>query len=165
MPRYVRQRDKFRCGPVGILNALKWAEAPVTGKLLPTLCRQASCRQPNGTYPSDLALAIVTSGKKYFTARIDYRPTLGRIENSLTSGKAVLLNFLYNERNNKGERSGHYTLITGVSSNGKTFDVINHVTFEERRPDRIRRHTLRNLMYRRKYEDEWYPIAWHITKK
>lgn len=168
MPRYVRQHDLFRCGPIGILNALKWAGVDTTVRLIPDLCRETKCTPSEGTLRTNFARALVERGKKYFATRQDKDPILQSIESSLRAQKAVLLCFLYDETADDGERPGHYVLITHISKSGKTFTLVNHKIRSDA-PSRciqyIRRSTLLHHLRRRKRCGIWYPIAWHLTPR
>lgn len=164
MPRYVRQRDRFRCGPVAILNALKWAGSDATARLLPKLSRETKC-DPHypGTWKEDLAVILRKRGKKYFSIRQDSRSSLKKIEECLRDGGSVLLCFLCPGTRDRDGWDGHYSFITGVSNSGSSFMVVNRVTGE--RPGLLRRRSLRNDLLRRKHDGTWYPTVWYLKKK
>ncbi len=165
MSRYVRQRDQFRCGPIAILNALKWAGSDATAELLPRLSRETKC-DPHypGTWKTDLAMTLRKRGKKYFSVRQDGHPSMKKIEKCLRRGESVLICFLCpGSRAKYGEWGGHYSLIVGVSDSGSSFMAVNRVTGEK--PGFLRRRSLRNDLCRRKHDGTWYPTVWYLRKK
>jgi hypothetical protein len=168
MPRYVQQRDEFRCGPVAILNALKWSGRSVTAKLIPRLCKEVSCSQ-SGTQPLNFTLGLIRRGKKSFTVRRDNHPSLANIENRLRNGGAVILVYWYHkEKKTRKSREfeGHLTLITGVSKSGKTFRVVNYFTPKGLHRVRINREVLWGNLRPRCYKHVWhYAAAWYLRKR
>lgn len=168
MPRYVHQRDEFRCGPIAILNALKWAGYRVTAELIPDLCREVSCAAPFGTKKSNLTRGLRTRGKGIFFTQLDLRPSLQKIERTLQKGKAVILGYWYHtdDPENKNYQTGHYVLITGVSPSGSTFSVANYIDIDDTQRTRISRSRLQNdLQVLKVAVERWYPDVWYLRKR
>ena len=165
MIRYVRQRDRFRCGPIAILNALKWSGSNATARLIPKISQESKCN-PNypGTWKTDLDVTLRTSGQKYFTVRQYGHPSLKKVEECLRAGGSVIICFLCPGTQDKyGKWGGHYTLLVGVSQSGFSFTAINRVSGDG--PRLLRRRSLRNDLCRRKHDGTWYPTAWYLRKK
>lgn len=168
MPRYVRQRDAFRCGPVAILNALKWAGCRVTAELIPDLAREVSCAAPLGTSLSNMTRGLHKWGKGIFFTQTDRRPSLQKIERSLREGKAVILGYWYHtdDQKNKNFKNGHYALITKISPSGLTFFVKNYIDIDDIQRTRISRRRLENdLQVLKVAVERWYPYAWYLRKR
>lgn len=168
-PRYVQQRDNFRCGPVAILNALKWSGCRVTSKLIPSLCKAVSCI--DGTYQSNLGRELVKRGKGNFFTREDKQPTLKNIEKNLRNGGAVLLSYWYRKKkppSKCGELEGHNTLIVGVSKSGLTFYVANYFAPDNTQRKRVSRSILRNDLKMKRRGGELgsdHAQAWYLRKR
>ncbi len=168
MPRYVRQHDEFRCGPVVILNALKWAGCNVTAGLIPKLCREVKCTR-TGTYKTELARGLVNRGKRNFSVRQDCRPSLKKIEECLREGGAVLLSYWYYKEkplSKRGQLQGHYALVTGVSPSRETFYVANYFMPDNTQRQKISRGVLRgNLRNRCEAGWSYQARAWYLKKR
>ena len=163
MPRYVQQRDTFRCGPFAILNALKWAGSNATAQLLPGLCKELGClSRDNGTYDPNLHQALLKMGKESFTVRRDTSTSLVKIEKRLRAGMAVIVSFAYD--NKEGKRIAHYALIVGVSKTGKTFYGVNYFV-KEIQPAKIPRRRFRNDLRPRIFFGGLCPTAWYLELK
>lgn len=167
MPNYVRQHDEFRCGPIAILNALKWARCGVSSALIPRLCKEVSC-DPRGTTQKNLNRGLTRRGKGIFFTRQDFDPSLTEIERRLRLGEAVILCYWYYVEKPPGRFGrllGHYALIVDVSRSGSTFSVVNYFAPDNTQRQRISRRTLRNnLMSRR--ERWWYHArAWYLRAR
>ena len=103
MPRYCKQQDQFSCGPVALLNAMKWAGKRVSYGDLPALRLACKCVPSTGTVASNLARAsrqLIDS----HTIKHIHRPSLKLLNNHLEIGSFILnYGFLYH-----GEPHGHY---------------------------------------------------------
>jgi hypothetical protein len=122
-PRYTRQRDQFRCGPVAIMNALKWAGKKCSyDELRDPLTRSCKCKSPHGTKHRNFDAVLREAGKKLYSVRRVYHPTLAEIESHLRGGGAIVLNYKWGK--NKYDR--HFHLLTGVSPSGDFFYTVNN---------------------------------------
>lgn len=137
MPRYAKQRDKYCCGPVAILNALKWSGQNVAYEKNIRALKALTGQTPkHGTSNTNLYRALRVIGGKIFQSmriRPRLRPTLPEIEEHVRKGGAVLLQYNWIDKNGsqspeKWNFSGHYILITEVSPSGHRFEVINGYT-------------------------------------
>jgi len=171
MPRYVQQRDEFRCGAVGIVNALKWTGCKVTAKLIPRLCEEMHTTAQHGTQAYELGRALARRSCGMFSVRRDDHTSLRKIEAHLRDGMAVLVAYSHDGQshnlNKDGEKWWHFAFITSVSESGLTFRVANYRSNDKKKCARqmIRRHTLRNHLRRHTSYGEWCdPLAWYLTK-
>ncbi len=125
-PRYIKQRDKYRCGPVAIMNILKWSgETDSHNYLRDWATYICGCEPPHGTAHKEFEKGLRQASKCYgrsFTVRKVMHPTLAEIEKHLRSGGAVVMNY-YWERGKKNAR--HYSVLVDVSDSGRSFRVIN----------------------------------------
>lgn len=165
-PRYFKQRDFFRCGPVAILNALKWAGVPVTVKHdLPRICRMSKCDSVwGGAVHNDMNSTLRRAGRGHFKVRLVCRPKLHEIEFHLWDGGALIVNFHY-ERVTKDwfESSRHYVLLSDMNLSGERFGMVNYGCG---RPayTRVHRNTIKNHLLRYQRVDRKYK-AWFLTKE
>ncbi len=163
-PKYFKQRDKFRCGPVAILNALKWAGVAVTVKHdLPRLCRLCSCVD-SGIQHEAMNRGLRKAGRGHFTTRLVWHPKLHEIENHLRSGGAIIVNYHWEKVTRYHiEISRHYVLMSDMSDSGTYFGMAN---YQQKRPayQRVHRNTIKNHLLRYQRVDRKYK-AWFLTKE
>jgi len=119
--RYKKQRDKFRCGPVAIQNALRWAGYDAD---LNKICLEVGCVYPEniGTWPEQLDPGLRFFGKDIFSIKKIIYPTVKQLKEHLFSGGAIIFRVTYTRN---GEVWGHYTLIDLISDNGKRIRTVN----------------------------------------
>lgn len=118
---YVVQRDSYRCGPVAILNALRWAGKDVLYKSqIGRLTQLCECVQPKGTKYRPFVRTLRKEGKNWFDIELVTEPNFGLVEKILGQGKAAIWNF-------KHERGRHYAFIVSADRSKKTFSVANYV--------------------------------------
>jgi len=160
MPRYVKQKDKFRCGPVAIANAMKWSgENYSWTKNKDKLTKLCNCE--NGTYRSDLKRAL----KQIIGAVIKFRystaPTLRSIDEHLAKG-AVLLNLTRWDEDKRGhpgwDKIGHPFLI--IDRTPHTYIVVSYHK-DKNSVHRITRKTLNKDLH----ECRWMHEAYYLTKR
>lgn len=90
--RYKKQHDKFRCAPIALLNAMKWAGAKVSYKdWIDYLCTLCNCSNSRGTAYNDLIKAVRACSKGLFSFKEVESPTLKEIRNHIKKGGAVVL--------------------------------------------------------------------------
>ena len=129
MARYVKQKDMYSCGPVVIMNVLKWAGVKFSyQEKIGVLREVCGCKPGRGTSHPNLDQALrwaVWEVEGKLRIRRVRRPKLCQIEKHLGSGGVVVLNYAW-KRADKGDR--HYTLLTGVSRSGQYFWSANSFT-------------------------------------
>ncbi len=147
-PRYYKQRDQFRCGPIAIYNALKWEggfKGLTAKKAMPRLDALCDCdRITLGTYHGPFESTLRRTARDFYDVRRVYTPKLHEIEEHLRAGGAIILNY---QHIRKGEVARHYVLVTDMSPGGEYFGVVN---YQPKRPvyQRIHRDTLKKHIMR-----------------
>jgi len=95
MPRYIRQRDNYSCGPVALMNAIKWTGVTKTTSyaMLPSWRLICRTRKVEGTSFSDLfrAVKIARLFAPLFVKKAKPKVKLGDIDAHLKHGGAVIL--------------------------------------------------------------------------
>lgn len=136
--RFCFQKDRSSCGPVAVLNALKWEyEGNFPEKeFLPGIkydCRCIDSRYTRGVHPYALdTLSIGTIGthndwyykkvlKLYFNAQKKRKSSVTTLDKHLTNGGSAILNFTWKEYNHE---QGHYVFIPRKA--GKSYYVTNY---------------------------------------
>jgi hypothetical protein len=123
MTRYIKQRDRYNCAPVAIINALKWAGEKATYSELNRLKELCKCKSPEGTW-SDHFHTALGKEKGLINSRQIKNPSLTEINEWLDKGNAVIV--LYNwwkkthykkinqyaTKKVPGDWNGHYILIS-----------------------------------------------------
>ena len=162
--RYCRQLDYVSCGPICILNCLKWSGIDVTSQShLPYLqfsCRTIDLEEPedpdnNGTFDSDFDRVLRYVGKGVFNVRRQRFPTAEEIREHLESGGAVAISYHWEE---DGQVGDHFCFISGMKRG--FFECVNdHHSSYESTVSLRRIITLRTWL--KKYDD--CPTAWFLT--
>lgn len=124
MTRYYKQTDNKSCGPIAVMNAIRWAGGKVTRKDLPKFQKACRCSE-KGTYPH--RLNIVLKKQKHFSCYWLVQPPKVILDMHLRDGGAAIVRNTWREKD--GHR-GHYFLITKKSK--KTYTVFNFDTNVER---------------------------------
>ncbi len=158
--RYIKQRDKYRCGPVALMNILKWGGRWLTyddmRDSLTALCR---CTPEGGTGwgKFDQGLRKVAKRHKGFTVEKVRRPRLAEIEAHLRGGGALVLNYQWEYLGNENR---HYSLMVGISDSGRSFRIVNGRK-RGRAAKWIRREKFKNWELRFQRTDQHHQ-AWFI---
>lgn len=120
--RYCKQYDDWSCGPIAVLNILKWAGYPHTTKHLPHLKRKLKHITGEGTYVY-MMTEVLRSYKRIKISPRVFRPSLRQICSRLDRGEIVLLTTAIM----KGGKidHGHYCLCVGKSPNDTFFTIVN----------------------------------------
>jgi hypothetical protein len=93
--RYIGQRDHFRCGPIAVLNALKWAGVPVTEKKdLKRISKLCKCVAGRGT-PKRATTIALRKSKGIILSKKVKKPTLKVLDEWIDNGGAVLLRYTW----------------------------------------------------------------------
>lgn len=162
--KYVKQPDGYSCGPVAIINVLKWLGRPATLADLPKIQRR--CRtDKSGTHDTYLTLGLVKSIKGYGTWE-GAGPNIRVLRNHLKAGGVAIIGYFYHIR---GKEHGHYVVCIKYTKSGN-YVLINEADHKseriDRRPTRVRR-TNRELIKMLHTKDEWGNKArvWLISKR
>ncbi len=164
MIRFVKQRDQYRCGPIAILNALKWAGARVSSSdYLDYLTELSVCGpSPRGTWHKTFDRALRVAGEDFYSTRRIYYPTLGEIESHLQDGGAIVLNYYWRIDKEKVS-SRHFQFLVGISPSGDAFYSVNRGG-KQPTLQRLTRETFKKDDLRFQRVDENYK-AWFLTKE
>lgn len=188
MPRYIRQRDTYGCGPIAMMNAFKWAGFHFSySELKPLFYALARCGYPDGCSPRYLdqglrGLNEIWGSPLKITRR--YHVTKKEVDRRLDQGEAVILLtgrkpslYGFSEGGAEADASffwGHYVFVPRKA--GASYIVVNdaresdweHVT-TYRAPNRRMRKMLRHYSdvgaleaYRKKCS---YPTAWFLSMR
>jgi hypothetical protein len=118
MPRYLGQRDSFRCGPIAIINIMKWAGYYCTEKKdLKRIAKQLKTTRCNGTSDTPIdKLLKQLNGIKATKGRAVTRTS--RIDKELDKGKIALIRYM-----NPYQKYGHIFLCVGKQ--GRYYVCVN----------------------------------------
>lgn len=124
MTRYLRQRDTFTCGPVSIINAIKWSGRLATERTYKKRFKtELQCEYPDGT-PYDWKMGLVL--RKYFSyVKVISRPKINDIDNALDNNQAILLRYFHDEYFSTEGRIGHYTLCIKNNNKRNMYTFVN----------------------------------------
>lgn len=164
MPRYVRQRNKYSCGPVAIINAIKWAGGHVTmRKDFKRLIKATHCSFVGsywGTNLSNLDCVLRHEGRRRFKVMRRSRSGIKAIEEHVRKdGCAAIINYCYPDKKTGGY-CGHYMLLVDALPSGKTFICVNN---SRKGPTvaQFRRSTIIDDLKPRFLN---YPYVWFLTR-
>ena len=172
MVRYIKQRDTYSCGPVALINVLKWSGANKTYKDMPRAQRMVKCSyKEGGTDSIDLHRAL--KKQKSFNVQFVSNVSIYDIDERLEDGGSVIM--LESRKPSKKlrakgiDRVGHYYLIDGleVFPSGRIwYHAVNYYkTYSKGFVDAwISRRTLVKKM-RKCLRSHGDPKAWLIDKK
>jgi hypothetical protein len=125
MIRYLKQPDLSGCGPIAIMNALKWANIKVT--LRQYLNFRKLCltdRDGSGTDEIKITIAKQKRIKSKFVKSV----TLKQINTALDSGQSIILGYCSksktNSKKNGSSWEGHFIFIANKTA--KTYTIVNH---------------------------------------
>jgi hypothetical protein len=156
LPRFIKQRDNYSCGPVAIVNALKWAGVRATYAHVTLYSILCETEKDIGTQISALHKAL-TLTKAFKVVRL-YNPSIKRIDEHVDGGGAVL--FASTTVLTEEDYEGHYALI--VSRSPKKFGICNLDTSGNSYRAYPRNLFIRKYMKRFK---RGKPVVWLLTAK
>lgn len=112
--RYCKQKDMYSCGPVAILNALKWGGANATYRKHIRFLTQECKTTSDGTEDKDFDRTLRTNGRNWFSVAKPKYFDIYTITDHLHSGGAVIIAHL--ELN--PPHDWHYSLWIGANNTG-----------------------------------------------
>lgn len=133
--QYVKQRDRFRCGPVALLNALKWQGLRISLTGLRDLSELVQCKWKNSIKHSGTYLHHFNRVAKQLGYVRLACPSVTKIDRELKAGNIVIL-----LRIAKDFSWGHYSIVIdhkrgryyGVNHTGNTHGWYPRKTFYRR---------------------------------
>jgi len=162
MIKYLKQREQGTCGPVAIINALKWAGLRVTEKTHKKRIRQlTSCsmhhgRGFRGCFPYDIDYALSRYKSIYACCNHSGQPNtkLSEIDKHLDYGGSLLIRYFWKPN------CGHYTLCIGRTP--KTYILVNDSG--EKTVIRRSRKTMTRMLSTVNYSfgAKEYPVVWFL---
>lgn len=162
-PRYLRQYNNFSCGPIAILNALKWAGRRVTYayhyEQLAVDCGLKADEDDYGTDNRDLDRVLRMHGKDYYTVRKPKTPTFEEFEQHLKNGGSAILCYLHYDEEGP---EGHYAFFPEYLEESDIFVGINDKMYETY-TERTRTELL-NRFKKREHGKSTYPRVWLLTR-
>lgn len=168
MPRYLRQPDKYGCGPIAIMNALKWAGARVTLANYKLFRTATCCVSPDGTDPKSVYTALRLF-EENFTIRKLRKIAIRAITGHLRAGGTAIVSFGFDDDSDSAHnRAGHFYFLISVSNTGKQFIGINYWPSRKRTVSRLSRKTLINDFRKRKCicgKCSGWPTVWLLTRR
>ena len=167
--RYIKQQEKTTCGPIVILNALKWAGCKVTLKKDKPRIKKLTRWTPKRYYDGfrgctpygiscalrkikELEIAHIVHGYK--------NDILRKLDSHLKRGEIAIIRYYWKEEN---KVCGHYVLcIVGTS---KTYKLVNYSVKDS--VSRVHRKTLRDLLKNIDFGlgEIHLPVIWFIKKR
>jgi hypothetical protein len=147
MTRFLAQRDEYSCGPIAIINALKWLGYAFTGADLPKLRRWCQTDKYLGTPTKSMTATLAKLGIK---STLKYRITFSELNMYLKQGKCVIIGS-YGFGKNKDD--GHWYFVPEKSGDG--FRVIN---LEVQNNTVISKEELKRVL-KDKTNDAGWPVA------
>ena len=159
--RYIKQQNSYSCGPVAILNSLKWGEAPVTynyhySQLVDDCKTKETDDREYGTSSYDFDRTLRKYGSKYFKIYKPQQCTYSQFEKHITDGGAAVLCFFHSG-------GGHFSFFPEYNQETKMFLSINDIireTFAEQPKEEIMKR-----FKKRKISGCVYPHVWLLTKR
>jgi len=155
--RYIKQKDNYSCGPVAIVNALKWAGEKTTYKNIKEIKQKCNCVSPSGMWHSRMT-AYLRKNKSLVVTKIRESPNIKikEIDNWLGLNNIVILR--YNMWVRQNIWAGHYIMISD-----KTDGLYKVHNIGDKSSLTL---TVSQLKYMVKdHLGKWPPDAWFIRKK
>lgn len=146
----MKQRDRYSCGPISILNAKKALGFKATYKHLKNISYWCKCKNPTGTFPNAIDKYLRSWSK--VAVKRKYHPTVKDIKEGLKDG-VVILRLIWRRR---GISYGHF--VTIVSYDGK-YSICNLST---KSLEKCSYQKLDGIIRKPK---EFSTIAWFIKRK
>lgn len=162
MVRYARQYNDYTCGPIAIINAIKWSGHKGTLKNdLKRITQECRCDRNNGTSHGNFDHVLRQYSRGRFTARRRLYPDFSDVVQHLAHPNcAVIINYLH-----VGEiTDAHYVLLLGgKAKNGRGLTLINSFS-KETRVEINEKQIKEYLKKRRSARGKMYPRVWFLQK-
>lgn len=121
--RYLKQRNKYACGPVAIMNALKWANINVSYKKHFNKIKKLTDCINDGSYYDGIVKAI-KNYSKVFNFVENHFIEICDIDGYIKNGASIILEYYYKDSESSDGYSGHYVFIPGKW--GKYYLLVNN---------------------------------------
>lgn len=121
--RYLKQRDRYTCGPIAVINALKWAGVKVSyNSHFNRIKKISKCKFDGVDY--DGITKAIKNYKSIFTMWENHFVRISDIDAYLKSGASIILEYYYKDLESPDKYSGHFVFISGKW--GKYFLLVNN---------------------------------------
>jgi hypothetical protein len=149
---------KYSCGPIALLNALRFQGHKATRRHLPWLARRLKSTGDGVYYPQ-----FERIGRQMGVLKRLYNPSWGRVEDQLKSGNAVLIRLIMIQKKQHQTRyHSHFLVLTAIWIHGD--DVSYYVANIGGRCKWTSRANMIKF-YDRFYDDHWPSEAWTVPKQ
>jgi hypothetical protein len=119
--RYLRQHDRSSCGPISVINAVKWCNIPISEKsTLQKLRQDCRCKREQGTDYSGIVLALSNYAKyiEFFTVK---KLTIEKVDRHLKKGGATLFCLYWNI-----QKKLYAHAVLCISKTDKFYKIVNY---------------------------------------
>lgn len=114
--RYVKQKDKYACGPIAVLNALKWAGASAPyKKTFKRLKKLTDCTIGGSDY--DGIVKAIKHYPKVFDFIENHFIEMSDIDYYIKEGASIILEYYYKDLEVSDGYVGHFVFIAGKWDN------------------------------------------------
>ena len=155
MPRYIKQKDDFSCGPVALLNVRLWAGQQITYKQNYEECKIMCKCSEEGTQRSHFQRALnyfaLNSYNVYSNSHLNIQDLTNHIN---ADGAAVLLHYF------PGAWYSHFCLVIGKKDDD--WIVINDDKKQLRQ--KLPHDEMKVHMKRQFIDGVWFPKLWLISQ-
>jgi len=127
MPRYVQQWDLFSCGPIGVLNARKWAGRRTTVKRDYKKLRRRTNAEPAEEGCTLKAVDLALRSCQELIVRRTRNRTARRVRRHLASGGAAIVSVRALFLKKRGFEN-HLILLSHMSRSRKSVAIVNRVS-------------------------------------
>jgi len=115
--RYCKQRDKYSCGAIAVLNATKWLGWGFGYKDLPFIKATLGTTKFYGTLRNNFDHVV----RIWLGAKRLYTPNINNMEAQLKKGRSLLVNEIFKDGR------GHYYFIPELTWEDQYFRIVNFV--------------------------------------
>lgn len=161
MVRYVKQKDNTSCGPIALINTLKWLGYSVSYDFLHIaryMCKCESNRSKDGGGTTDMNFerALKSFGIK---KKRKIQPTIKELDKHIDSGGIAIISYFNTYPMCKFKKdAGHFALC--ISRTSRTYMMVNDK--DNKTKNRRYRNTMRSMLSN---EGDGYKCwAWFISK-
>ena len=152
MIRYCKQPDDFSCGPVAIINAMKWRGQRASVRTHLKMLRKQCKTDRDGTFTErmDKVLRQYVSGVEHIDG-----PSLKLFNKYIDLGHAVIISYAYTR--NDGVEEGHFAMCIGRDNSFYTMvnDTYNHNGELKSTVSKRTKNSMKNIFANaKKYDDD-----------
>lgn len=161
--RYVRQPDKYSCGPTAIINAVKWAGKKMSLSNHKKLVKECHTTYEMGTHEIDFSASLKKNLKKIASIKFRKKALYKDVISHLNNDSAIILLYWkkmqgYTKKNQNIE--AHYTLVF-LNENKETVYINDSLELTSMI---LPKSTLRKRLIFMKNDKVNFPCVWFIKK-